>query len=235
MEVLYGKSSRNRKQRQSKGRRCVVADATEIGQRHGVFTLRVGEPATAPVCLVFPAEIAAILVQHMDEARIDAEEEYWTVVPPRVKAMNTADPDAVSQGISRWLLSLNWERVARAATGGQAFLVSYAGHVGLCTEPPFTDEFLIAIFDPLQLQRLSPALKQAAATAVSESRRIGPTTLARLNEVRRFVKAQSWPAISVPEVSTAQAEATITHAYRGFLAREPYIRPARRDVQPRTG
>lgn len=151
-----------------------------------------------PVRLVVPARPAASLVEHLREARLDAEEIYWKQIVPREVAQQRQGVPfaAVLAERNALLLEQDWERVITATPGGGRgmFLITFAGHVGLCAEPPYTGERVLAIIDPVQLHRLSATLDAALAQALAEDRTLSRQPVqARLRQVRRFLDAQPWP------------------------------------------
>ncbi|WLQ45644.1 hypothetical protein P8A22_38135 (plasmid) [Streptomyces laculatispora] len=62
----------------------------EIGSSHGTLTLRAGRDDGQAVCVVLPAEVLPSFVDGLRHARLDAEEDYWSVVHQVVSAARSS-------------------------------------------------------------------------------------------------------------------------------------------------
>ncbi|WUH98400.1 hypothetical protein OHR68_33620 [Spirillospora sp. NBC_00431] len=244
-----GKAGRNRDRRRGDGghrpdagaqptsRRRVVVDQLEIGQCAGMLTMRMGRDEEQPVRLVIPAAHATSMVRGLGEARLDAEETYWKQIAPWIRArrLHRDEPtSAVRVRLQAMLLEQNWDTVIAAVPGGGRglFLITHAGHVGLCAEPPHTSERVLAIIDPVQLHRLSGSLRDALAQARADDRKLAHRPVrSRLTQVRRYLESEPWPSPPPGYFAPTpqQAETEMTRRYREFLTRTPYHRPPEHD------
>jgi hypothetical protein len=226
-----GKAKRIRQQRRTAGdeRRTVVVDSCEVGQHAGSLTLRVGNDEEPPVCVAIPAPMAIDLLQQMRTASIDAEEGYWQIVPVIMRGIEPGDGAGAAARMRAWLPRQGWANVLRRvpAEHDDAFLVSHVGHVGLAIGPPFTDRRTLAIFDPMQLRRLTPSLQSALAAASCEPPPASPHVV---TATLAFLAAQRWPAGNHQDPTIEQTRAEAQRRYQQFLARNPYIRPEENNV-----
>ncbi|WP_043687396.1 hypothetical protein [Streptomyces xylophagus] len=225
-----GKGKRLRAARQTAPgqRRYTVADITEIGQVHGVLTLRIGVDNRPPLPLALPAELLDQVLPHLREASLHAEEEYWDLVNWfGATQADPADPTAFAHALRTWLLNQDWAATLAAVdpAGNQPlFVVSNFAHVGLAATPPFTPHPALAIIDPMQLRRVESSLTTAHHQARTELARPGaPHPFERAARALHFLAEQPWPAGRVPQPTRAQADAHTQQRRREFLARAPYL------------
>lgn len=218
-------------------RRHVVVEMMEVGHRDGMVTMRMGLEDDEPVRLAVPARQAASLLEGLRAMRLDAEETYWTqIAPGDVAKQRQGVPFPVVLAERRdMLLRSDWGSVLAATPdGGRGlFLVTFAGHVGLCAEPPHVDGWVLAIIDPLQLHRMDQSLNAALAAARAEEQMLADQPiLARIRYVHRCLEALRWPYAppGYANPTREQAEAEMNGRYRDFLARTPYQRPAEHDL-----
>lgn len=240
-EKAVGKGKRNRAARQAAAhRRLVVADALEIGERHGIVTLRAGRPApgTAPTCAAMHAQLFAALLPALHSAALDAEEAYWELTIPKVRELGeNPDPATTAAHIEKWLLAEDWHGALRAmpATGpGEPFMIILAGHVGLALEQPYTPSRVLIILDPVQLHRVDDSLRSALAAAMAAPA-AAPWALAEhIADAHRFLARQPWPS-NAPLPTRAEVEASTMKRREAFLSREPFIRPEENNLYPVMG
>lgn len=243
-----GKAARNRARRgEGRGgtgagssgsrRRHVVVETMEVGHREGMVTMRMGLEDDEPVRLAVPARQAGSLLEGLRATRLDAEETYWTqIAPGDVAKQRQGMPFPVVLAERRdMLLRSDWGSVLAATPdGGRGlFLVTFAGHVGLCAEPPHAGGWVLAIIDPLQLHRMDQSLNAALAAALAEEQLLAhQPLLARIRYVHRCLEALPWPHVPprYADPTQEQAEAEMSGRYRDFLARAPYQRPAEHDL-----
>ena len=162
-----GKATRPKRHRRAAPRRkLVVVDACEVGAYNGMVSLRVGGETPPPLCLAIPP--SPELAGHLRSSSLDAEEQYWQVLPAVVKGITPGDKAAPIAAMQSWLLGKDWAGLVRQipADGGLASLaiVSSWGHVGLVADPPYARAPVLAI-DPMQLRRLAPSFQSALAAA----------------------------------------------------------------------
>lgn len=221
-----GKAKRIKQQRRlTPGRRMVVVSDCEVGQDSGMLTLRVGGERTPPVCIAIPAATATDLVRNVQTASVDAEELYWQAIPLIMRGITPGDQVAATAALESWLLTQDWATVLRRVpvSEDEMFLVTHAGHVGLAIAPPFTDKRTLAIFDPMQLRRLTPTFHNALAAAHANGQPV--VTPQTVTAVVEFLTAQPWPSHGeYREPTFEDASTEMRHRYQEFLAREPYLR-----------
>ena len=228
-----GKARRAKQQRRAAPRRkLVVVDACEIGAHNGMVVLRAGSETAPPLCLALPP--SPELAGHLRSSSLDAEEQYWEVLPAVMQGITPGDKAAALAAMQSWLLGKDWAGIARRIPpdGGPASLaiVTSWGHVGLVADPPYARRPALAIFDPMQLRRLAPSFQSAlAAASASPPARSWPDTAAA---ALGFLEAQPWPTPGTGYQEPAHGEATAAMRswYQDFLAREPYIRPEERNL-----
>ncbi len=221
-----GKAKRLKRQRATTPRRrLVVVDGCEVGQIDGMLTMRVGPESRPAVCIAVPAERAAVLVQHLRLAVLDAEETYWQTVPALLRDVAPGDVATSTATLRAWVLEQDWITAVDncPAEEDETFLLSFAGHVGLAIAPPFIDRPTVAIFDPTQLRRLAPSLQSTtAAAAANVQPEVSPRTV---TAVREFLVAQPWPPPGHLGPTSDEARAVMRRQHTQFLARNPYLRP----------
>ncbi|MFJ6384739.1 hypothetical protein ACIQI7_32615 [Kitasatospora sp. NPDC092039] len=224
-----GKGKRLRAQpRVPAQRRIVVVDALEVGQFGGVMTLRCGRADGEPLLLLVPGEAARDVVQKLEVAALDAEEEYWGAISYVLRDVEPT-PAATSAAMEKWLLEQDWNRVVRAVGEHPCFVVTYVGHLGLAVSPPFAARPSLAVIDPGQAKRLAGSLRSAAVQAMDEARRSPASAYDRLCGAAQFLLRQPWPRPE-PVVTPEEADAWAAGQYQGFLRRSPFIRPAENDL-----
>ncbi len=202
-----------------------------------MVTVRMGPEDGEPVRLAVPARQAGSLLEGLRAMRLDAEETYWTqIAPGEVAKQRQGVPFPVVLAERRdMLLRSDWDKVLAATPdGGRGlFLVTFAGHVGLCAEPPHAAGWVLAIIDPLQLHRMDQSFNAALAGALAEEQRLThQPVLARIRYVHRCLEARPWPYAppGYADPTPEQAEAEVSGRYRDFLARAPYRRPLEHDL-----
>jgi hypothetical protein len=233
---VMGKAVRAKQQRRTAPRRkLVVVDACEIGAYNGMVVLRAGSETAPPLGLALPPspELAGAL----RSASLDAEEQYWEVLPAALRGVTPGDKAAAMAAVQSWLLGKDWAGVVRRIPpdGGLASLaiVTSWGHVGLVADPPYARRPALAIFDPMQLRRLAPSFQSALAAASAAPpgppARSWPDAAAA---ALAFLEAQPWPAQGTGYREPTHDEATIAMRgwHKDFLTREPYIRPPERNL-----
>jgi hypothetical protein len=123
-----------------------------------MVSLRAGSETAPPLCLALPP--SPELADHLRSSSLDAEELYWQVLPAVVKGTAPGDKAAAMAAVQSWLLGKDWAGIIRRIPpdGGLASLaiVTSWGHVGLVADPPYARVPALAIFDPMQLRRLTP-------------------------------------------------------------------------------
>ncbi|WSQ15114.1 hypothetical protein OG604_49580 [Streptomyces sp. NBC_01231] len=204
----------------------VVADATEIGTSPGVLVVRTGPFTRTPKVLTVPAEMVDSFVSQLNEAARAAEEEYWDLLPAFRAGAASDDTAQLARAKEKWLLSQPWQQELQRVLGtkrDRLFLMDYAGHVGIVAAAPYAAAPHLLIFDPLQLHRLAPAFRQAAARAPHGL----PVTLAdpaqRLAAAQREWASVPWPHTPVTLPTQQQADAVITGLRTEFLRRAPLL------------
>lgn len=227
-----GKAKRIKQQRRSVPVwPMVVVNSCEIGQDSGMLTLRVGDEGMVPACIAIPAATATGLVDNLQTASVDAEELYWQAIPLIMRGITPGDQVATAAAMESWLLKQDWATVVRrvpAAEDGM-FWVSHAGHVGLAIAPPFTAKRILAIFDPMQLQRLMPTFQSALVAAHANVQPV--VTPQTVTAVLEFLARQPWPSqVEYREPTFDDASAEMQRRYQEFLARAPYVRPDEHNV-----
>lgn len=209
------------------GYRTVVVDCLQVGSSHGNLTLRVGRTDSRPVCIALPAENLPSFLTTLHHACMDAEEEYWNVVrsvAPTAPSSTAAD---VSRTLQKWLLSQNWTRLLSAVPEDHAHslpLLTHAGHIGFRLAPPFTTARALAIFDPLQLRRVQPAVRQHCAVAQRQAASSPLHPRAAIALAVDQLSAQPWPPAGVPDPSPQEAARYMQAGYEAFQRRSPYLR-----------
>ncbi|MGW6890343.1 hypothetical protein [Streptomyces chartreusis] len=211
------------------GRRTIVVDLLQISSSHGNLTLRAGRDTGQLACIALPAVVLPSFVSSLDHARLDAEEEYWSVVRHVMadQPSGTGAADA-SRAMERYLLAQDWSKVLGAVPEDAAHslaMLTYAGHIGFRLAPPYTTHQVLAIFDPLQLHRLRPALlhhwslaQQQAAGASMHPRDAHTLALQHLTQL-------PWPPPSPPaDPSHEDAGRYMQGRYEAFQRRAPYLR-----------
>ncbi|TLF73587.1 hypothetical protein [Nocardia cyriacigeorgica] len=219
--------SQNRKsghrERSAVARPHIVVDRVEIVTVHGTLALRFSDTAGRPFSVVFPAEFAANALGPLRSAILDAEEAYWTLVPSLVRSFGTKEPDVVAERMAAWHREQGWDRVIEFATAedpASVTLLTHAGHVGICADPPYSGESLLAIFDPLQLRRIEPGLVSALGQALREQ---GTRHWSqRVRAARQYIDGRQW--IIPGDYCDPAPEAAAAHMrerYVEYLRRSP--------------
>ncbi|MFJ8536866.1 hypothetical protein [Streptomyces sp. NPDC093591] len=205
----------------------LVADVTEISAWPGVLVVRTGPLTRPPTVLTIPAEIIGSFVPTLQEAARAAEEEYWDLLPAFRAGARSEDNTELARAKEEWLLSQPWQQEMRRVLGNERhrlFFMDYAGHVGVVLAPPYTATPHLLIFDPLQLHRLAPALRQAA-TAVTRSLPDATADPAqRLATAHCEWSSAPWPRIAVVLPTQQQADEVITGLRTNFLRRTPLLK-----------
>lgn len=222
------KKSGRRPRTGSAGYRTAVVDMLEIGSTHGNLTLRAGRDDGQSVCVVLPAEVLPSFMDGLRHARLDAEEDYWSVVHQVVSAARSSGQTDIPRALQKWLLAQNWSKVLGAVpsdTADPLVLVTHAGHIGFRLAPPYTNGRALAIFDPLQFHRLEPALlhhsseaQRQAAVALVHPRDAAALALHRIS-------SQPWPPGSPAQPPPVEeAGKYMQKRYEAFQRRSPYVR-----------
>jgi hypothetical protein len=208
-------------------RDIVVVDACEIEYAgNGILTIRGGTDEEPPVPIALPSQVLPDLLDTLQTASLDAEEQYWKIIVPLARSVPDAyqNQDAVVELVHSRVLQENWNAFANCvdAEPEQLYLVTQAGHVGLVVDPPFTLRPTVAIFDPLQLRRLDPALRQAAAQA----RHSAPTGVSKAAVIAAVahLATRAWTDLRRADPTREQAETEMHGRHREFLARSPFMR-----------
>ncbi|MFD3580511.1 hypothetical protein [Streptomyces sp. NPDC058644] len=220
--------------------RTVVIDLLAINSAHGNLTLKGGRANGRPVCIALPAEVLPSFLTQLEHARLDAEEEYWEVVPRVVRTAPDSSPAAASRALEQWLLKQSWSRVLGALPEGAGHalaLVSYVGHIGFRLAPPYTPSRVLAIFDPLQLQRLQVALRRQCMLAQQQASTSALHPRDAVDLALRQLIQQPWPPSGAPEPTAEEAVGFMQARHTGFLRRSPYLRASENtlDLPDETG
>ncbi|MEV4339034.1 hypothetical protein [Streptomyces sp. NPDC049590] len=210
------------------GRRTVVVDMLEIGAMHGSLTMRAGRDDGQVICIVLPAPVLPSFMENLAHARLDAEEEYWRVLHHVTSSTPVNGPGGIPRAVEKWLLAQNWSSVLAAAADDapdSLALITHVGHIGLRLAPPYTVGRALAVFDPLQFQRLERSLLHACRTAHEQAvnSTVHPLETAAL--ALRHISSQPWPLpapLTMP--SPEKAAAYMQARYEAFQRRSPYIR-----------
>lgn len=205
----------------------VVADATEIGTSPGVLVVRTGPFTRTPKVITVPAEMVDSFVSKLHEAARAAEEEYWDLLPAFRAGAAGDDTAQLARAKEKWLLSQPWRQEMQQALGNEhsrLFFMDYAGHVGVVAAAPYAAAPHLLIFDPLQLHRLAPAFRQAAARA----RHSLPASVAdpaqRLAAAQREWASVPWPRTPATLPTQQQADRVIAGLRTEFLRRAPLLK-----------
>lgn len=205
----------------------VVADATEIGASPGVLVVRTGPFTRTPKVITVPAEMVDSFVSKLHDAACAAEEEYWELLPAFRAGAASDDTAELTRAKEKWILSQPWRQELQRVLGARhdrLFFMDYAGHVGVFAAAPYAAAPHLLIFDPLQLHRLAPAFRQAAARAWHSL----PTTAAapaqRLAAAQREWASVPWPRTPVTLPTQQQADRVITGLRTEFLRRAPLLK-----------
>ncbi|MBF6456135.1 hypothetical protein [Nocardia cyriacigeorgica] len=217
------KSGQRVRARSARSRPHIVVDRVEIVTVHGTLALRFSDTVGLPFSVVFPAEFAVNALGPLRSAILEAEEAYWSLVPSLVRSFGTAEPNVVAERMAAWHREQGWDRVIEFATAdgpASVMLLTHAGHVGICADPPYSGEPLLAIFDPLQLRRIEPGLVSALGQALREqgSRHWSQ----RLRAARRHIDSRQW--IIPGDYCDPAPEAAAAHMrerYVEYLRRSP--------------
>ncbi|MFI1654786.1 hypothetical protein ACH4ZU_07565 [Streptomyces sp. NPDC020472] len=208
-------------------RRTVVVDMLEIGAVHGSLTMRAGRDDGQLVRIVLPAPVLPSFMENLAHARLDAEEEYWRVIHHITTSTPVNGPGGVPQAIEKWLLAQNWGSVLAAADDApdSLALITHVGHIGLRLAPPYAAGRALAIFDPLQFQRLERNLLHACRTAHEQAVNSTTHPLETAALALRHISSQPWPPRAQPTLpSQEEAAAYMRGRYEAFQRRSPYIR-----------
>ncbi|MGN2635074.1 hypothetical protein ACTD5D_02535 [Nocardia takedensis] len=211
-------------------RMMLVVDRAEVRSLAGCLTLRISDVDGAPASIVVPGESAFGLLGNIREAVLDAEEQYWRVVVPYIKRLGAPNPDAVARAMSKWHRRQGWERAAKHVPPDDTmFLLTNAGHVAIGAIPPASLQPVLAIFDPLQLRRISQGMESAAHQALQElGSRPWPMRALAAHE---FLGAQPWrQPDTYQDPSQEEAAAWMKAQYTEHLRRAPYVRPAENNL-----
>ncbi|MYT18273.1 hypothetical protein YWIDRAFT_07964 [Streptomyces sp. SceaMP-e96] len=205
----------------------LVADATEIGVSPGVLVIRTGTLSSPPTVLVLPTEGVEGFLSPMQAAARAAEEDYWGLLPAFRSGARSEDNQELRRAKEKWLRAQPWHQALNNVGGANQnplYLVDYVGHVGLVAAPPFTHVRTLVIFDPLQLNRLTPKLRQGAAGALQGMPTANPDVPARLTGALREWASMPWPATPVALPTQKEAEAVISGLRTDFLRRAPVVK-----------
>ncbi|WP_326647246.1 hypothetical protein [Streptomyces sp. NBC_01750] len=182
----------------------------EIGAAHGSLTMRAGRDDGQLVCIVLPAPVLPSFMKNLGHARLDAEEEYWSVIHHVTTSTPVSGPDGIPRAIEKWLLAQNWSKVLAAAAGDapdSLALITHAGHIGLRLAPPYTTGRALAIFDPMQFQRLEQSLLHACREAHEQAVNGTGHPLETAALALRHISSQPWPPPAQPTLPTQQEAA----------------------------
>ncbi|MFI0766145.1 hypothetical protein ACH4TQ_14865 [Streptomyces sp. NPDC021218] len=166
-------------------------------------------------------------LSQMQAAAHAAEEDYWRLLPALHSEARSEDNQELGRAREKWLRAQSWHQTLHSVGGAHhhpLFLVDYAGHVGLVAAPPFTHVRTLVIFDPLQLNRLAPRLRQGAAGALRGMLAANTNVSVRLTRARQEWESMPWPAAPVALPTQTQAEAIISGLRTDFLRRTPVIK-----------
>ncbi|MFJ6900565.1 hypothetical protein [Streptomyces hokutonensis] len=205
----------------------VVADATEIGTSPGVLIVRTGPLTKTPTVLTLPAETVDSFVSTLHKAACTAEEEYWDLLPAFRAGAESDDITELAKAKETWLLAQPWRQEMRQVLGQRSdrlFFIDYVGHVAVVAAPPYAATPHLLIFDPLQLHRLAPAFRQAAARARHGMPAATVDPVQRLAATHREWSCLPWPRDPVVLPTQQQADAVITGLRSTFLRRPPILK-----------
>ncbi|MFF9127976.1 hypothetical protein ACF09J_32770 [Streptomyces sp. NPDC014889] len=209
------------------GRRTIVVDLLEIGSSHGNLTLRAGRDTGQLACVALPAEVLPSFLTNLEQARLDSEEEYWSVVRHVLATASGSSPAETSRALERWLLAQNWSKVLGALPDDAAHslpLVTYVGHIGFQLAPPFTTNRVLAIFDPLQFHRVQAALLHHCSLAQQQAASSPMHPRDALALALRDLCSLSWPPAPPAAPSPEAAGRYMQDRYEAFHRRSPYMR-----------
>ncbi|MGQ4727707.1 MULTISPECIES: hypothetical protein [Streptomyces] len=210
------------------GRRTVVVDMLEIGAVHGSLTMRAGRDDGQLVCIVLPAPVLPSFMENLAHARLDSEEEYWRVIHHVTASTPVNGPGGIPRAVEKWLLAQNWSSVLAAAADDapdSLALITHVGHIGLRLAPPYAAGRALAIFDPLQFQRLERSLLHACRTAHEQAVNSAVHPLETAALALRHISSQPWPPPAQPTLpSQEEAASYMQGRYEAFQRRSPYIR-----------
>ena len=209
------------------GRRTLVVDLLEIGSSHGNLTLRAGRDTGQLACIALPAEVFPSFLPNLEHARLDAEEEYWSVVRHVMASAPGDSPTDASRALEQWLLAQKWSKVLGALPDDAAHslpLLTYAGHIGFRVAPPYTTNRVLTIFDPLQLHRLEPALLHHCSLAQQQAADSPVHPREALALALRDLCSLPWPPGPAVEPSPEEAGRYMQGRYEAFHRRSPYLR-----------
>ncbi|GAA2400621.1 hypothetical protein GCM10010191_04760 [Actinomadura vinacea] len=190
-----------------------------------------------PMRLVVPARQAASLLQMLQEARLDAEETYWTqIAPGEVAKQRQGMPWPAMAERRDMLLGSDWEGVLAATPGRRARPVP--GHLRRSCR---------AVRGALVRQRTRAGHHRSRAAAPDQpdpERRArrgagrgqgagAPAVSARIFQAHRFLETQPWPYVppGYADPAKEQAQVEMSGRYRDFLTRAPYQRPPERRIR----
>ncbi|MFE3222884.1 hypothetical protein [Nocardia sp. NPDC059228] len=230
--------TKNRKTRSGKGkpprlvriRTMLVVDRVEVRSIAGCVTLRVSDVDSDPISIAIPGEAVLGLLGNIEQAVLDAEEQYWSIVVPYVQRLGATGPDVVARAMTSWHRTQGWERAAKhVPPDDPMFLLTNAGHVGIGTNPPVGVGSVLAIFDPLQLRRISQRIGSAAQQALREmGSQPWPVRAAVAHD---YLMACPWrQPDTYKDPSQDEAAAYMKNQYVEHLRREPYVRPAENNL-----
>jgi hypothetical protein len=196
-----------------------------------MVVLRAGSETAPPLRLALPPspELAGAL----RSSSLDAEEQYWEVLPAVMQGVTPGDKAAAMAAMQSWLLGKDWDGIVRRIPPADRLtslaIVTSWGHVGLVADPPYARRSALAIFDPMQLRRLAPSFQSALAAASASPAQPWPAAAAA---ALRFLEAQPWPMpdTGYQEPTHDEATAEMRGRYQDFLAREPYTRAEERNL-----
>lgn len=209
------------------GRRTLVVDLLEIGSSHGNLTLRAGRDTGQLACIALPAEVLPSFLSALEHARLDAEEEYWSVVRHVMATAPSNSPADATRALEQWLLAQKWSKVLGAVPDDAAHslpLLTHAGHIGFRVAPPYTTNRVLAIFDPLQFHRLQPALLHHCSLAQQQAASSPVHPRDALALALRDLCSLPWPPAPPAEPSTEEAGQYLQDRYEAFQRRSPYLR-----------
>ncbi|MFD7135899.1 hypothetical protein [Streptomyces sp. NPDC059894] len=205
----------------------VVADVTEIGASPGVLVIRTGPLTKMPKVITVPAEMIDTFVSKMQEAARAAEEDYWGLLPAFRAGAATDDTAELTRAKDKWVLSQPWRQEMQQALGNhhsRLFFMDYVGHVGVVAAAPYVAAPHLLIFDPLQLHRLAPAVRRAAAQAWHSLPAAVADPTQRLTAAQHEWASVPWPRTPVTLPTQQQADKVITGLRTEFLRRAPLLK-----------
>ncbi|MFG2387030.1 hypothetical protein [Streptomyces avermitilis] len=166
-------------------------------------------------------------LSNLEQARLDAEEEYWSVVRHVMATVRSDSPADAARALERWLLAQKWSKVLGALPDDAAHslpLLTYAGHIGFRLAPPYTTSRVLVIFDPLQLHRLEPALLHHCLLAQQQAANSSAHPRDALALALRELCSLPWPPGPAAEPSPEEAGRYMQGRYEAFQCRSPYLR-----------